>query len=158
MTHLNFRCSGLRRDDFSDLFGASEQSLAQHGVRRIKVDANPGYPCRISLSDAPVGTTVYALSYNHHASAGPYAATGPIFVRADAAEARLARNEIPDFLRGRQLSLRAYTGERLLQRAMVVDGAGVDGAVRELLTDPAIEDIHVHNAAPGCYMCVVARD
>ena len=49
---MSFRISGLPAQTFSHLFVLSDKELAQRGaVRRIADDRDPGYPCRISLTD-----------------------------------------------------------------------------------------------------------
>jgi hypothetical protein len=53
---MSFRITGLPAEDFAPLFGLSDAELAQRGtVRRIADGRTPGYPCRISLTDAAPG-------------------------------------------------------------------------------------------------------
>ena len=78
------------------------------GARLMLADAEPGFPCRVSLEDAKVGETVLLLPYTHHDVGSPYRASGPVFVRRHAAEARLGPGEVPQMLRHRLLSVRAY--------------------------------------------------
>lgn len=135
------------------MFAANEAVLAAAGMRRIVADATPGYPCRVSLQDAHVGETVILGPYPHHAVAGPYAASGPIFVREAAACAYSSHGQIPPLLRERLLSVRAYDAAGWLHAADVVSGNELEDLIERLSGRRKIDYLHVHNAGPGCYMC-----
>ena len=49
---MSFVISGLPVDEFKPLFGLSDVALAERGVVRVRVDAKPGFPCRVTLEDA----------------------------------------------------------------------------------------------------------
>lgn len=149
----DFRITGLPVDTFRDMFSASDAALAAAGMRRVVVDGKPGFPCRVSLVDADIGETVILGHYRHHDVAGPYAASGPIFVREAASRAYDRRNEIPPVLRGRLLSVRAYRSDGLLQAADVVEHAGLESLITRLSEAGDTGYLHVHNARPGCFMC-----
>ena len=150
-----FQIYPLERERFSQLLSASDAELAAAGARWIVVDANPGYPCRVSLEDAEVGERVLAIPFVHHDVCSPYRASGPIFVRETASTRRPAVNEIPKMLERRELSVRAYSGEAMMVAARVVSGRVLADAIRELLATPEVEYLHIHNAGPGCFDCVV---
>ncbi len=78
---MNFQIVPLSLKEFLPLFELSDAELAKHRTRRVIVDANPGFPCRVSLEDAEVGERVILLNYTHQPADSPYRATGPIFVR-----------------------------------------------------------------------------
>ena len=63
---MAFQITGLNPDLFKPLIDLSAAALAERGVQRKTVDAKPGYPCRITLEDAPVGETVLLLNYLSH--------------------------------------------------------------------------------------------
>lgn len=121
-------------------------------------DANPGFPCRVSLEDAPVGERVFLLNYGHHLSISPYRASGPIYVREAATTARPDVNEVPPFLRGRTLSVRAYDNKGMMRLAEVRAGADLGSCIQALFRKTEIDYLHIHNAGPGCYMCEVIRE
>ena len=50
-----FRLTALPREIFASLFSLTDADLAARGVRRLIADAQPGYPCRVSLADAAPG-------------------------------------------------------------------------------------------------------
>ena len=53
---MSFRITGLPTEQFVDLFDMSDDELARRGaVRRIADQRNPGYPCRVSLTDSQPG-------------------------------------------------------------------------------------------------------
>ena len=152
-----FRVLALPADSFSELFSLSDEALAAHGAHRRIVDATPGYPCRVSLVDADPGETVIGFSYAHHAVAGPYCGSGPIFVRAHARQAEFSINEVPALLRDRLLSIRSYGPTWLMINASVVPGRDLKAEIERMFDDDSNAYLHVHNAGPGCYMCSVDR-
>jgi len=120
-------------------------------------DSKPGYPCRISLVDADIGEAVLLLAYEHHAVDSPYRASGPIFVRIDARRSQPEPGEIPDFLRSRLLSIRAYDDQGALVTADVVEGRDLEGRFGPLFANPRVRQLHLHNARTGCFLCRADR-
>lgn len=153
----SFRFVPLSYDQFAPLFGQTDAELQTIGAVRTTVDEKPGYPCRVSLVDADVGETVLALPFTHHDVRSPYRASGPIFVRLGAKTAEPAAGEIPAMFAHRRLSIRAYDAEAMMIEADVVDGSGLEEAIRSLFADQAVRYLHLHNAGPGCYNCRVER-
>lgn len=153
----SFRLVALPYEPFRSLFDRSDEELAALGARRMVADDKPGFPCRVSLQDAEVGETVVLLSYAHHDVDTPYRGMGPIFVRRGAEQAIPAIGEIPEMLRERLLSVRAYDGRGMLVASEVVEGAQLDAAIRRQFSDPGVSYLHLHNAKPGCYNCTVVR-
>lgn len=152
-----FRLVALSNETFAPLFDLSDEDLRAAGARRMRADAKPGYPCRVSLADAEVEDEVILLHHVHHDVASPYRAAGPIFVRAGVATATPAAGEIPPMLLARPLSIRAYDGEAMMVAAEVAAGDGVEAAIERLLERDDVDYLHLHNAGPGCYNCRVER-
>ena len=157
MTNSDFRIAALPREHFTDCLRWSAAELRERGARWVVVDDCPGFPCRVSLVDAAPGERVLALCYTHHDVASPYRAAGPIFVRAGAVEARPGVNEVPDLLRHRRLSVRAYDADCSMVDAGVVAGAELEDAITGLFANAVVDYLHLHNAATGCYLCAVER-
>jgi hypothetical protein len=155
--NVAFQFVALRPEPFAPLFELSDPQLHEMGARRVVVDEKPGFPCRVSLADAEVGETVLLIPFAHHDVRSPYRASGPIYVRRGVKAAAPAVGEIPEMLRHRLLSVRAYDREAMLIGAEVVNGTELDATVRGLLADEAVRYLHVHNARPGCYNCRVVR-
>ena len=80
-----------------------------------------------------------------------------IYVREAAQQAELAVNEVPDLLRTRMLSLRAYGREGMMVSADVLPGTEVERGIEQLLETPRTAYLHIHYAKPGCYACRVER-
>jgi hypothetical protein len=154
---MAFKISGLSREQFQELFDLTDTELAVRGAKRYVADAKPGFPCRVSLIDANAGERVILVPFKHQPGKTPYHATGPIFVRETAEVSELQENEVPEMLRNRLLSLRAYDAQDLLVAADVVGGMEVENLLRVFFDNAAVSYIHVHFAKPGCYACRVDR-
>jgi hypothetical protein len=153
----NFIVHALQANAFKNLFDLDNVSLEKLGIKRMIVDEYPGFPCRVSLEDAQLGEEVLLLPYPHHQTNSPYQASGPIFVRKIAATANLAINEIPKMLHHRLLSLRGYDVHGMMKAAVVVQGENLKEQIQQFFVDEEINYIHIHNAKPGCYNCVVKK-
>jgi hypothetical protein len=163
MSHTtDFRQSGflispLPLEDFSPLFRLSDAELRSRGMKRVVADSKPGFPCRVSLDDAEVGEALILLPYEHHPVPGPYRSSGPIFVRENATPAVLRVNEVPEYVRERYLSVRAYDDNGMMVRAEVTRGKDLADCVSKLFAVDRTRYLHVHNARPGCYAFRVDR-
>ncbi len=154
---MPFVIRGLSPEPFRPLFALDAATMAARNIRRVIADAGHGFPCRVTLEDAWQGETLLLLPFLHHDVAGPFRASGPIYVREramqqPAAELRDART--PFFTR-RLLSLRAYDAEGMMRQADVVDGADAHAHLQRMLDAPGVARLHVHSARPGCYLCRV---
>lgn len=153
----SFRFVPLPADRFAPLFSQDDARLRSARARLVVVDEKPGYPCRVSLSDAEAGETVVLLSFAHHDVDSPYRASGPIFVRRGVAAAAPGVNTVPVMFRHRLVSVRAYDHAAMLVGAEVVQGAELEGAIDRLFESEGVSYLHVHNAGLGCYLSAVAR-
>ncbi|MBI3675545.1 MAG: DUF1203 domain-containing protein [Proteobacteria bacterium] len=125
-------------------------------MRRYVADEKPGFPCRVTLEDAEPGERVLLLPYRHQPAHSPYRASGPIFVRERAGEA-FDGTDVPEVLRSRLLSLRAYDGQDLIVEADVAEGTAIKPALERLFARADTDYVHVHYARRGCYACRVDR-
>jgi hypothetical protein len=153
----NFKITALDADVFASYFTKTEAALAILGAKSMTVDEKPGFPCRISLADAEIGEEVILLPFTHHAVASPYQASGPIYIRKNAATALLTTNEIPLMLNHRLLSLRGYDIDAMMIEASVIEGKNLESSLSQIFDNQLIKYIHIHNARPGCYNCRVDR-
>jgi hypothetical protein len=155
---MSFIVSGLPVEPFRPLFGLSEEALAERGVIRRTVDAEVGFPCRITLEDAKPGQTVLLLNYEHQPADTPYRARHAIYVCEQAREARRAVGEAPGALRARKaISLRAFDEAGMMLDAEVRPGAELEPAIERLLAIPGVAYLHAHNAGMGCYVARIDR-
>ena len=148
---MPFRITGLPSAPFQPLFGLSDAELAQRGVMRFVADKKPGFPDRIEMRDAEPGETVLLLNHTCQPADTPYRATHAIFVREGATQTFDAVDQVPEVMRVRLLSLRAYDADGMMLDADVVEGSEVEPIIERLFADPAVSYIHVHNAKRGCY-------
>jgi hypothetical protein len=154
---MTFKITGLPSATFAPLFTLSDLELAARGAVRMVADRRPGFPCRVSLCDANPGETVLLVNFEHLSVATPYRSRHAIFVRENAAEARLEANEIPEVLLSRLLSVRAFDGVGMMIDADVMQGEELTPAIKRMLNIPAVQYLHIHNAKRGCFAARVDR-
>lgn len=155
---MNFQISALDVDQFSHLFGQDREALAKQGVQRVLVDNSPGFPCRVSLQDAEVGESVLLMNYEHQAVLTPYRSSHAIFVREWASQSMPSRNDVPEMLRHRLLSVRAFETSGMMIDADVADGENLEPLIERMFENESTGYLHIHNAKPGCYVALVERD
>jgi len=154
---MHFRIRGLPAEQFAPLFALSDHELAQHGaVRRIADAREPGYPCRVSLSDSKPGDELILINYEHHAVASPYRMRFAIFIRKGDRTFD-AVDKVPEQLRKRTLAVRAFDTQAMMIGFELIGGEKLEGAIDRLFADPRAAYLHIHFAAPGCYAARVER-
>jgi hypothetical protein len=154
---MSFLITGLDPAPFRHLFGLSDEALIAHGARRYLVDQTPGFPDRVEVRDLDPGETAILVNYTHQPADTPYRASHAIFVREGAEQRYEAVDTIPEVLRLRPLSLRAFDRDHMLADAEIVDGSAAAGAIERLLANPAVAYIQAHYARPGCYAARIDR-
>ena len=153
----HFTVRGLSPEPFQALFDLSDDELEKRRAKRYIADSKPGFPCRVSLQDAEAGDEVILTNFIHLPSESPYRSTHAIFIRRAATAAAAYTDSLPDMLRGRLLSMRAFDAKDMLVGADVIEGDRAEEAVARFFEDPAVEFLHVHFAKPGCYACRIDR-
>jgi len=154
---MSFRITGLPSEPFAPLFALSDAELAERGaVRRIVDGRQPGYPCRISLTDSQPGDELILVNYEHHPVASPYRMRFAVFVRRGE-EQFDAIDEVPAQLRCRTLAVRAFDAEAMMVGWELVEGRDLEAAIERCFADSRAAYIHIHYAAPGCYAARVDR-
>jgi hypothetical protein len=154
---MSFRLIGLPAQDFSHLFALSDEQLAtQAAVRRVADAREPGYPCRVSLTDSQPGDELVLVNYEHHPVTSPYRMRFAIFVRKGE-ETYDRIDEVPQQLRIRELAVRAFDRDAMLVGWELVDGRDLEATIERLLADARATYLHIHFAAPGCYAARVER-
>jgi hypothetical protein len=153
---MTYRICGLDPAPFAPLFHLDDAELAARHIIRMAVTGYPGFPCRIQLDDAAVGSTVLLLNHVSLAS-GPYAASHAIFVSEGQDQAACYEDAIAPALARRPLSLRAFDAGNLMIDAQLVQPGEADQAIRRLFENPNVQYIHAHNAVRGCFAATVKR-
>jgi len=141
----------------SHFFAMSASELAKARVARMIVDHKPGYPCRVSLADAEIDETVILVNFEHQSADSPYQSTHAIFVRQNVEQAFPAIGMVPESLKTRLISIRAFDDQHYMIEADVVDGSRLSESIPTLFQDARIAYLHLHNAKPGCFAARVTR-
>ena len=153
---MSFRITGLPAAQFADWFSLSAAELAKRNAVRRIADSTPGYPCRISLTDADVSQDVLLINYEHLPVDSPYRSSHAIYIRAGEETCDVI-DAVPTMLRSRLLSLRAFDVAGMMTGADVVDGRELEPAIEKLFSDQRAEYMHAHFAKPGCYAARIDR-
>jgi hypothetical protein len=155
---MSFQITGLAAAPFRRFYGLSDDELQSLGVKRFIADKKPGFPDRIELRDAEQGEAVLLLNYLHQPADTPYRASHAIFVREWAETPYRAMDEIPDVLRIRPISLRAFDAlGDMVDADLVIAGGDLEPTVERLLANPEAAYIHAHYAKRGCYAARIDR-
>ena len=154
---MNFQVIALPSTTFETLYGLSDDELARRGVRTAIANAQPGFPCRVSLRDAEPGARMFLMNYEHQPVNSPYRSTHAIYVQDGATTAKVAVNEVPGALRGRLLSVRAFDRNGMIIDADVIDGVDASTTFARMLDNEHAAYLHVHNAKRGCFAARVDR-
>ena len=154
---MSFRIVGLPAERFTHLFAMSDAELAAQGAVRRTADArNPGYPCRVSLTDSRPGDELILVNYEHHEVESPYRMRFAPYVRKGE-ETYDKVDEVPEQLRLRTLAVRAFDADAMMAGWELVEGRDLEAAIERLFANPRAAYLHVHYAAPGCYAARVER-
>ena len=78
-------------------------------------------------------------------------------MRKSATQACIEPGVIPDYVRTRLMSVRAYNATHQMSDATVCPGSEASEAIRRMFGDEAVAYIHLHNANRGCFSCTVNR-
>ncbi len=112
------------------------------------------------------------LSYDPFLGDSPYRQAGPIYVHVEPectmailggitapGDEKDGGDLVPEQLRRRMLSLRAFDGRHMMVGTAVVLGDELVVAVRKLCVEgDGVEYVHVHFAGPGCFAVRIDRD
>ena len=152
-----FRITGLNPAPFLHLYGLPDVELSTHGAKRYLADKKPGFPDRIEMRDGEPGETFLLLNHVSQPAETPYRSTHAIFVREGATGTYNRVGEVPEVMRVRLLSLRAFDAAGMMLDADVIDGAELETVIERLLANPDASYIHAHNAKRGCYSGRIER-
>ena len=118
-----------------------------------------GYPCRHCLKESSSGEEVLLGSYNLSRPRGIYWTPSPIFLHAAECPRYGTVDHIPDIVRNRLVSLRAYDSDDAVVYGLgdVVDGGSANALLVRCLADERCSYVNIHTARPGCLLCVATR-
>jgi hypothetical protein len=152
---MNYTVRGLSPEPFIPLYGLGDEELAKRRARRVVVDG-AGFPERVEMRDAEPGETLLLVNFEHQDADTPYRSSHAIYVREGATET-WSGDHLPEVMRKRLLSLRAFSAEGSMIDADVVEGREAEPVIERLLRNPEAAYIHVHYAKPGCYAARIDR-
>ena len=148
---MSFRVTGLSAEPFRHLFGLPDDELDRHGVRRYIADAKPGFPDRIEISDAEPGESLLLVNYVHQPADTPYRASHAVFVRERETATTDLIDKLPEAMRRRPLSLRAFDAAGMMVDGDLVDGGEAESLIDRFFANPSVAYIQAHYARRGCY-------
>ena len=154
---MSFQIHALSPLQFESLFALSDTELRKVRAVRKVVDAKPGFPCRISLTDADIGETVILVNFEHQSAESPFKAAHAIFVRENAEQAFPEIGVIPEMFETRLISIRAFDDKHYMIDADVVNGSRLSESIPAILQDTRVAYLHLHNAKLGCFAARVTR-
>lgn len=152
---MGFRITGLDGSQFEHLFGLTDGELGRHRAKRYVADTKPGFPCRVTLEDAEPREPLLLVPHRHQTSRTAYAAEGPIFVRERGLRRAEIVDAVPEQLKARLISLRAYDAEGMMIDADVVDGQALQSLIERFLGIENVNYLHAHFARRGCYAALI---
>ncbi|MEM7082287.1 MAG: DUF1203 domain-containing protein [Pseudomonadota bacterium] len=154
---MTFQIHALNPEPFQRFRHMTQRELAQHHASWVVADERPGFPCRVSLADAKVGTRLLLINYEHHPHRSPYRARHAVYIDLDARQATPAPGVVPKSIASRMIASRAFDQNGHLCRAELCPGETLPPVLEALLGEERVRYIHLHNAAPGCFAARVTR-
>lgn len=151
---MSYRVTGLSAHPFAHLFGLDDAELARLGAVRHRGE---GLPDRVELRDTRADESVLLVNHEHQPADTPYRSRHAIFVREHAGAAFDAIDTVPDALRRRLLSLRAFDAAGMMVDADITEGHEVERLIERLFAQPQVDYIHAHYARRGCYAALIRR-
>lgn len=154
---MTFRILGIDPTPFLPLYGLDDGALAAAGVRRYRVDRPAAFPDRVEMRDLEPGETALLVNHTHQSADTPYRASHAIFVREGATQPYAAVGEVPDVLRTRTLSVRAFDAAHMMVDADLADGCALEATIARMFGRQEVAYLQVHYARRGCYAARVER-
>lgn len=154
---MAFRIRGLDPAPFQHLFGLTAEELAIYGAIRYTVEERHSAPDRIELRDAEPGETVLLINHEYLSGDTPYRGRHAIYVREGAEHAFDEVDDVPDAMRRRLISLRAFDATGMMIDADVVEGAELETLIDRLFSDRHVAFLQAHHARRGCYAALIER-
>ena len=137
----------------SDLTEDARRVSIERGLAVDVSGQDAPYPVRCCLRDAGPHEQVLLLSAQPITETSPYAATGPIYLHRHPCDGYRHDGQVPEMLRSRLLSVRAFDDAHMMTGAEVMSGDLLDEAAPRLLAVGRTAYRHVHFAGAGCYAC-----
>ena len=152
----SYRCIAVTTPD-AERFRRTTTDDFGYPIQRFDLDRT--YPCRHCLREASARSGMLLLSYQTSKPRSVYGQPTAIFMCAGACDRFETPDTIPDIVRNRLVSFRAFRGDGMMiyDANEIVDGGDYDGAVRRIFSRDDIAFINAHTAKAGCMLCHIER-
>lgn len=156
---MDIICTGITETDRREL-------LAGYDANGLPVepftDTDGGWPLRCCLRLSIRGVRLAIVAWSPFAWTSPYRETGPVVVHAEDCPGH--DGSVPGYLEERDQAIKAFGEADGRSRTQVYDrnrlvraGEGLRAAVLEVLADPRVEEVHLHNVLSQCWNATVRR-
>jgi predicted FMN-binding regulatory protein PaiB len=151
-----YRCIAVTTAD-ADRFRHAKTDDFGHDIQRFDVDRM--YPCRHCLREASGKSGMLLFSYQTPKPRSVYGQPTAIFMCANGCDRFERPDTIPDIVRNRLVSFRAFDrdGMMIYDANEIVDGGDYDAAVRRIFSRDGVAFINAHTAKAGCMLCHIER-
>lgn len=124
-----------------------------------RIDAQGTHPCRHCLREASGEKGMLLLSHRASQPKSVYGHPTAIFLCAHDCARFEEPDTVPEIVRNRHVSLRAFTadGMMLYSANELAEGADHEAAIRRIFDREEVAFINAHTAKAGCLLCHVAR-
>ena len=156
---MTFRCIPLQ-STVADRFRETGTDDAGDALRRITVRQVPGgglSPCRHCLAPIEDGRDALLGSFHLERPLGAYWTPSPVFVHADGCGRYERDNQLPEFMRGIPLSVRAYDDDdqMIYDVSDLTPGSDAEALIGRSLGDRRTRYANIHTGRFGCFLCRV---
>jgi len=152
----SFYCTAMSTNDAARLRRATSDDFG-YPIQRFDLDRT--YPCRHCLREASAKAGMLLLSYQAPKPKSVYGHPTAIFMCASDCERFEQADAIPDIVRNRLVSFRAFRSDGMMiyDANAIVEGEGHEAAVRRIFAREDVAYINAHTARPGCLLCHIER-
>jgi hypothetical protein len=152
----SFRCIAMSTGAAARLRRATTDDFG-YAIQRFDLDRT--YPCRHCLREASGKPGMLLLSYQTPEPKSVYGHPTAIFMCASDCDRFNQPDMIPDIVRNRLVSFRAFRSDRMMiyDASEIAEGNGHDAAVRRIFARDDVAYINAHTARPGCLLCHIER-
>ena len=152
----SYRCIALSTHDALRYRAAAVDDFGYSIQRFVDRDS---HPCRHCLREASGENGMLLLSHQAPEPRSVYGHPTAIFVCATACERFGEPDRVPDIVRNRHVSLRAFRSDGMMLYAAneLAEGEGHDAAIRRIFSRDEVAFINAHTAKAGCLLCHIAR-
>jgi uncharacterized protein DUF1203 len=153
----SFYCTAMSSNDAARLRRATSDDFG-YAIQRFDLDRT--YPCRHCLREASAKTGMLLFSYQAPKPKSVYGHPTAIFMCAGDCARFEQPDAIPDIVRNRLVSFRAFRSDGMMiyDANAIVEGDGHEAAVRRIFVGrDDVAYINAHTARPGCLLCHIER-